>query len=182
MSRPTLRGETRADEPRESPEDHALVLLDDPGKVLQDRQTGFTENCFTFTREIETHVPGRGLTVAREEGRLETMNLSESILATGVCIVLPIAGMTTAYVFRRLSSRERLAAIEKGVSVPMQTTSPMQRAARVRRNGIVLLALGIGLAFSLIVAWLVEGDKGALIGAGLLIDYRLLRKEMAAEQ
>jgi len=121
------------------------------------------------------------------------MNLSGSIVAIGICVVLPIAGMTTAYLFRRLSSRERLEAIEKGVSVPMQTASPMQRAARARRSGIVLLALGIGLAFSLIVAWLVEGDKDALIGAafglipaligaGLLIDYRLLRKEMAAEQ
>jgi hypothetical protein len=121
------------------------------------------------------------------------MNLVGFTFVLGACVILPIAGMATAYMFRRLSSRERLEAIEKGVSVPIQTTSPMQRAARARRSGIVLLALGIGLAFSLIVAWLVEGDKGALIGAafglipaliggGLLIDYRLLRKEMAAEQ
>jgi len=68
-----------------------------------------------------------------------------------------------------------------------------QRAARVRRSGIVLLALGIGLALSLVVASLVEGDKDALIGAafgsipaligvGLLIDYNLLRKELGKEQ
>jgi hypothetical protein len=101
--------------------------------------------------------------------------------------------MTTAYLFRRLSSQERMRAIEKGVAIPSASDSPMQRAARVRRNGIVLLASGIGLALCLVVASLVEGDKDALIGAafglipaligaGLLIDYRLLRKEMAAEQ
>jgi hypothetical protein len=111
----------------------------------------------------------------------------------GVCVILPVAGFVTAYLFRRLSSQERLRAIEKGVSIPVGITNPRQRAARVRRCGIVMVALGIGLAFSMLVAWLVEGDKHVLIGAafgfipaligvGLLIDYRLLRKELAGEQ
>jgi|GEM_PF-6053795 len=111
----------------------------------------------------------------------------------GVCVIVPVAAFVTAYFFRQLSSRERLEAIEKGVSIPYNSVTPRQRAARVRRCGIVMVALGIGLAFSMLVAWLVEGDKGALIGAafgfipaligaGLLIEYRLLRKELAEEQ
>jgi hypothetical protein len=184
---------SRAGEPGESPEDHALVLLDDPSKVLQDRQTGFTENCFTFARKSETRAAAHGLTVAKGIGRRRTMNFVGFTLVLGICVILPIAGMTTAYMFRRLSSRERLEAIQKGVSIPIQATNPLQRAARVRRSGIVLLALGIGLALSLVVASLVEGDKDALIGAafgsipaligvGLLIDYNLLRKELGKEQ
>jgi di/tricarboxylate transporter len=110
------------------------------------------------------------------------------VVAFGICVVLPIAGLLTAYLFRRLSSRERMRAIERGVNIPFDSTSPRQRAARVRRLGIVLVALGVGIALTFTVGYLVERDKGmliaaafgfipALIGVGLLIDYRLLRKE-----
>lgn len=117
------------------------------------------------------------------------MNLAGFTMALGVCVILPIAGLMTAYLFRRLASEERVRAIEKGVSIPFQSTSPRQRAAWVRRSGIVLVALGVGIALSLMAGWLADGQRGrltaaafgfipALIGVGLLIDYRLLRKEL----
>jgi hypothetical protein len=114
------------------------------------------------------------------------------VVAFGICVVLPIAGLIIAYLFRRLASEERQRAIEKGVNITFDSTSPRQRAARVRRSGIVLVALGVGIALTFTVGYLVQRDKDmliaaafgfipALIGAGLLIDYRLLRKELNDE-
>lgn len=121
------------------------------------------------------------------------MNLPELVIAVGICLVLPVAGLTAAYLFRRLSSQERLRAIEKGVAVPSTSGTPRQRAAQARRSGIVLVALGVGIALTFIVGYQVERDKDmliaaalgcipALIGVGLLIDYRLLRQELDGEE
>jgi len=121
------------------------------------------------------------------------MNLPELIFICGVCVIVPIAGLITALLFRRLSSQERRLAIEKGAALPMEPVSPMLRASRVRRTGIVLVALGLGFALTFVVGFWVEKDRDmliaaalgfipGLIGAGLLVDYRLLRKELAEEQ
>jgi hypothetical protein len=121
------------------------------------------------------------------------MNLPELVFISGICVIVPIAALITALLFRRMSGQERICAIEKGVALPMERVSPKLRAARVRRGGIVLVALGLGVALTFVVGFWVEKDRDmliaaalgfipGLIGAGLLIDYRMLRKEIAEEQ
>ena len=104
---------------------------------------------------------------------------------------VPIVALIVAYHVRRLQSQERVKAIEKGVPIPFEPADPMERAARTRRWGIVLVALGLGLIVMMVVVATVERDRDALIGVGaaaipilvglgLLIDYRLRVKEIEA--
>jgi Domain of unknown function (DUF6249) len=121
------------------------------------------------------------------------VNVPESIIALGICIILPVSALITAYMFRYLASKERLYAIEKGVNIPFEIVDPRERAARARRWGIILLALGIGMAVAFAIVAAVEGDRDALngsalgvvpalIGAGLLIDFRMRTKELDAAE
>src|ERR1700752_4762151 len=82
---------------------------------------------------------------------------------TGLAAVVMIFGMPTAilamytfYRVRKLRTEERLAAIQRGVAVPMEPD--LSEAARSRRSGILLVAGAIGymITFSLIAR--VEND------------------------
>lgn len=119
------------------------------------------------------------------------MEVGEVAIALGICVVLPLAALITAYLFRRLTSRERLLAIEKGANMPFEIVDPRERAARSRRWGIILVALGLGAALAFAVIAAVEGDRDvlngsalgiipAVIGAGLLVDFRQRTKELDA--
>ena len=55
---------------------------------------------------------------------------------------IPIAGMYTYYRVRRLRSEERLAALARGLSIPMEPE--LSQAARSRRAGILLVSASIG--------------------------------------
>ena len=121
------------------------------------------------------------------------MPVTEMIVALGVCVFLPIAVLIAAYLFRRVTSRERLLAIEKGVPIPFEAVDPRERAARTRRWGIILIGLGIGIIACFAVMAAVEDERDALvasgfgiipvlIGAGLLIDFRLRTKELDAAE
>ncbi len=117
----------------------------------------------------------------------------ESFLAFGIAILIPVAALATAYLFRRLSSKERLLAIEKGAQLPFESLDPRERAARSRRSGIVLIAVGLGIILACAaIAWS-ENERDALsgaalgiipllIGAGLLLDYRLRVRELQAPE
>jgi di/tricarboxylate transporter len=121
------------------------------------------------------------------------LTVPEMLVALSVCLVLPLAALLTAYSFRRLASRERMHAIEKGVNIPFESVDPRERAARTRRWAIVLIALGIGWILFCLIGLAAEKDNDmltaaglglipALIGAGLLIDFRLRSKELDASE
>jgi len=106
-------------------------------------------------------------------------------------LAIPIVAIIIAYLHRRLLSQERLRAIEKGASIPFEISDPRERAAKTRRWGIVLVALALGLAVMFVVIATVERERDALVGVGvaaiplliglgLLYDYRLRSKELAA--
>src|SRR6476661_8924297 len=89
----------------------------------------------------------------------------------------PIAAMYTFYRVRKLRTEERLAALARGVEVPMQPELP--HAARSRRAGILLVAgaLGYTIAFSLIArldpdTWVAAafGVIPFTVGLGFLLD------------
>jgi Domain of unknown function (DUF6249) len=98
---------------------------------------------------------------------------------------IPLAGMYTYYRVRRLRTEERLAAIARGVDVPMQ--SELSPAAQSRRSGILLTAASLGymITFALISryehdAW-VAGAFGIIpltVGLGFFLDSTLIRRDL----
>jgi uncharacterized protein DUF6249 len=100
---------------------------------------------------------------------------------------IPMAGMYTYYRVRKLRTEERLAAIARGVAVPMEPE--LSQAARSRRAGILLVsaALGYTITFALVArvepdAW-VAASFGVLpfaIGLGFFLDSALVRRDARA--
>jgi hypothetical protein len=102
---------------------------------------------------------------------------------------MPVAllGMYTFYRVRKLRTEERLAAMQRGVSVPMEPD--LSEAAQSRRAGILLIAGAVGymLAFTIIARVepdaLVAGAFGAIpftLGLGYLLDSTLIRRDARA--
>ncbi|HEX4783749.1 MAG TPA: DUF6249 domain-containing protein [Candidatus Sulfotelmatobacter sp.] len=115
---------------------------------------------------------------------------------TGLAAVIMIFGMPTAilgmytfYRVRKLRTEERLAAMQRGVSVPMEPD--LTEAAHSRRAGILLVAGAVGymLAFSIVARFepdaLIAGAFGAIpfaLGLGYLLDSTLIRRDARVSQ
>jgi len=114
---------------------------------------------------------------------------------TGLAAVIMVLGMPTAaiamytfYRVRKLRTDERLAAMARGVNVPMEAELPP--AARSRRYGILLLAGAIGymITFTLIAriepdAWIAT-SFGAIpftLGLGFFLDSTLIRRDLRVQ-
>lgn len=110
---------------------------------------------------------------------------------TGLAAVIMIFGMPTAvlgmytfYRVRKLRTEERLAAMQRGVSVPME--ADLTEAAHSRRAGILLIAGAIGYMLTFTIIARVEPDAlmagafGAIpftLGLGYLLDSTLIRRD-----
>ena len=101
-----------------------------------------------------------------------------------VCSI-PLAAIYAYYRVRKLKTEERLAAIAKGVAVPMEPELP--HPARSRRAGILLTAGGLGYSLTFALISLVERDAlvaaafgmiPVAIGIGYFIDATLVRREL----
>src|SRR5579862_664981 len=113
---------------------------------------------------------------------------------TGLAAVIMFLGMPTAvlgmytfYRVRKLRTEERLAAMQRGVSVPMEPD--LTEAAHSRRAGILLVAGAVGymLAFSIVARFepdaLIAAAFGAIpfaLGLGYLLDSTLIRRDARA--
>jgi len=95
--------------------------------------------------------------------------------------------MYTFYRIRKLRTEERLAAIARGVNVPMQPE--LSEDARSRRNGILLVtgALGYIATFAVIAriehdAWIAAafGIIPLAVGIGFFLDSALIRRDLSA--
>jgi preprotein translocase subunit Sss1 len=102
---------------------------------------------------------------------------------------IPVAGMYTYYHVRKLRSQERLAAMARGVEIPM--AAELSESARSRRAGILLCAGAIGyiLTFGLIAqitrepdTWIaaVFGIIPLAVGIGYFVDHALIRRDASA--
>lgn len=109
------------------------------------------------------------------------------IVAIIMTMGIPIAAFYTYYRVRKLRTEERLAAIARGVSVPMEPE--LSQAARSRRMGILLIcgALGYSITFALIArvepdAWIASsfGMIPFAVGVGYFLDSALVRRDMHA--
>lgn len=107
------------------------------------------------------------------------------VMALGMPVA--ILGMYTFYRIRKLRTEERLAAMQRGVNVPME--AELSESARSRRAGILLIAGAVGymLTFSIIAR--VEPDAlmaaafGAIpftLGLGYFLDSALIRRDARA--
>ena len=111
-------------------------------------------------------------------------------MVVGIVLIVNI----TNYHLRQLKSRERLAAIEKGLILsegdfPDYSSDPRRTAAKTRLAAIILIAVGVGTASTFaILAWVVQ-ERDVLaaaafaviplaIGVGMLFDYRLQSQAM----
>ena len=108
------------------------------------------------------------------------VGLAAVVMALGI----PMAAMYTFFRVRKLRSEERLAAIARGVDVPMQPE--LSEAARSRRSGILLVAGAIGyiLTFALIGRHEPDAMTAATfgviplaIGLGFFVDHALIRRD-----
>ncbi len=90
----------------------------------------------------------------------------------------------TFYRVRKLRTDERLAAIQRGVNVPME--SDLTQAAHSRRAGILLVSAAVGymLAFTIVSRYepdaMVLTAFGAIpftIGLGYLLDSTLIQRD-----
>jgi hypothetical protein len=97
---------------------------------------------------------------------------------------IPMAAMYTFFRVRKLRSEERLAAIARGVDVPM--AAELSERARSRRSGILLVSGAVGYlgTFSLIArtepdAWMAAafGIIPLAVGLGYFVDSALIRRD-----
>ena len=115
----------------------------------------------------------------------ELIGLVAVILGMGI----PLGALYTYYRVRKLRSEERLAAIERGVAIPMEPE--LNQEARSRRMGILLVSGAIGyiLTFGLIAQ--IEADRdiwtaAALgiiplaVGVGYFVDWKLIHRDARA--
>jgi len=110
---------------------------------------------------------------------------------TGLAAVIMFLGMPTAvlgmytfYRMRKLRTEERLAAMQRGVTVPMEPD--LTEVAHSRRAGILLIAGAVGYMLTFTIIARVEPDaliaaaSGAIpftLGLGYLLDSTLIRRE-----
>jgi hypothetical protein len=115
----------------------------------------------------------------------ELIGLAAVIMIFG----FPLAGLYTYYRVRKLRTEERLAAIARGVEIPM--AAELSHGARSRRSGILLVtgALGYMLTFGLISfierepeVWTAAafGIIPLAVGIGYFLDSTLIRHDAQA--
>jgi hypothetical protein len=115
----------------------------------------------------------------------EIIGFAAVVLSLGI----PMAGMYVYYRIRKLRTEERLAAIARGVDIPM--VPELNPYGRSRKAAILLItgALGYMAAFGIIARIESEPDTWAAvalgliplaIGIGYLLDATLVRRESRA--
>src|ERR1700685_3657196 len=117
------------------------------------------------------------------KNKMEPIGLVAVVLAFAV----PLAAIYAWYRVRKLRTEERLAAIAKGVSIPIAEELPPH--ARSRKAAVLLIAGGLG--YTLTFMWLSRFETEAMqaavfgiipvsIGIGYFIDAVLGQREMRA--
>ena len=110
------------------------------------------------------------------------------LAAVVMSLGIPMAAMYTFFRVRKLRSEERMAAIARGVEIPMQPE--LSEAARSRRSGILLVAGAIGYIATFVLIGRVEPDAmiaatfGIIplaVGIGFFVDHSLIRRDAKAQ-
>jgi hypothetical protein len=111
------------------------------------------------------------------------VGLAAVVMALGI----PMAAMYTFFSVRKLRTEERLAAIARGVDVPMQPE--LTESARSRRSGTLLVAGAIGYIVTFVLIGRAEpeamtaatfGIIPLAIGLGFFVDHALINRDAKA--
>ncbi len=109
------------------------------------------------------------------------------LVAVIMIFAIPMAALYTYFRVRKLRSEERLAAIARGASVPMEPE--LSQVARSRRAGILLVAAALGYTVTFALIGRVEPDAwiaaafGIIpftLGLGFFLDAALVRRDLRA--
>jgi hypothetical protein len=109
------------------------------------------------------------------------------LVAVVMIFGIPMAAMYTFFRVRKLRSEERLAAIARGVDVPMQPE--LSEAARSRRSGSLLVAGALGYIATFVLIGRAEPDAmiaatlGVIplaVGIGFFVDHALIQRDAKA--
>jgi len=111
------------------------------------------------------------------------------LAAVVMLLAIPLVGIGsyTYYRVNKLRTEERLAAIARGVAVPMEPE--LSQTARSRRAGILLVSAAIGYVATFAMIARVEPDAfiaasfGAIpfmLGLGFFLDSALVRRDLHA--
>jgi hypothetical protein len=115
----------------------------------------------------------------------ELIGLVAVVLTCGI----PVAAMYTYFRVRRLKTEERMAAIARGVAVPMEPE--LSQVARSRRAGILLVCAALGWTATFALVGRVESDAfiasylGLIpfaIGVGFFVDSMLVKRDLQVHQ
>lgn len=108
------------------------------------------------------------------------------LAAVVMFLAVPLAaiGMYTFYRVRKLRTEERLAAMQRGASIPMEPE--LSETAKSRRYGILLVAGAVGYmtAFTIVARYepdaMIAAAFGAIpftLGLGYFLDSALIRRD-----
>ena len=133
--------------------------------------------------------PHEILEVAAAENRPDRRERVLELAAVVMLFSIPIVGIAVYGYYRvsKLRTEERLAALARGVNVPMEPE--LSQAARSRRAGILLLSAAIGYVITFALIARVEPDAlvaasfGAIpftLGLGFFLDSSLVRRDLKA--
>src|SRR6267154_21381 len=111
------------------------------------------------------------------------------LVAVIMSLGIPLGAMYTYYRVRKLRTEERLAAIARGVSVPMEPE--LTQGARSRRWGILFVCGGIGFLVALGLIAQIEHERETwsaavlgiipfAIGVGYFLEFTLIRRDLQA--
>jgi len=107
------------------------------------------------------------------------------LVAVTMALGIPLAALYTFYRVRKLRTDERIAAMARGVAVPMEPE--LSQVARSRRSGILLTAGAVGYMITFALIARVEPDArtamsfGAIplaLGVGYFLDAFLVRRDL----
>ncbi|HEX8872421.1 MAG TPA: DUF6249 domain-containing protein [Candidatus Acidoferrum sp.] len=102
---------------------------------------------------------------------------------------IPLAALYTYYRVRKLRTQERLAALERGATIPMEPE--LSQFARSRRSGILLVSGGLGFTLMFFIIARVTGESEVLVpaafgilplavGIGYFADAAMIRHDLKA--
>lgn len=110
------------------------------------------------------------------------------LVAVILALGFPLGAMYTYYCVRKLRSQERLAAMARGVEIPMEPE--LSQGARSRRWGILLVAGALGYVVATgTIAHFAEPDAWTatvlgiipfFVGLGFFVDWTLIRRDARA--
>jgi hypothetical protein len=115
----------------------------------------------------------------------ELIGLVAVVLGMGI----PLGALYTYYRVRKLRSEERLAAIARGVDIPMEPE--LNQAARSRRAGILLVSGALGFIFTFGLIAQIQADRDIwtvsaigiiplAVGVGYFLDWSFIRRDARA--